>query len=357
MRIVAHNGARIWGGAERATTKLLRGLQDRGHHVLLLCNDELVMREAAAVGVRSEILEIGGDIAVNHAYRLTRKLEIEKPDAFIIGTWKKLFLAALGAKRAHVPVVVARVGLETDTPRSAKYRFALRNWIDGVAVNAERIVEPFAKLDGFGAEKVRVIHNGVRPPARPGTPGALRSQLEIPENAFVFGAVARLAQQKRIDRLLDALALMGNNVHLIIAGDGPERDALIAKTIELGLTRRAHLTGHRNDVNEVLDAIDVFVVSSDREGLANSMLEAMAFGLPVISTAVSGASDALEREPRAGMITTFDPAAIAACLNTLQRDSGLRADMSAAAQLHASSAFSFETMLDRWETFLAAPSR
>lgn len=357
MRIVAHNGARIWGGAERATTMLLSGLRDRGHDVLLLCNDELVMQAATSQGMRSEVLPIGGDIAIGHAFRLAGRLRQETPDAFIVGTWKKLFLAALGAKRAGVPVVVARVGLETDTPRSAKYRFALRHWVDGVAVNAERIEEPFAKLDGFGSKKVRVIHNGVRPPAPASNPGYLRSQLGIPPDAFVIGAVARLAQQKRLDRLLDSFALMGDDVHLIVAGEGPARVALVAKAAGLGLTRRAHFVGHRDDVADVLAALDVFAITSDREGMANSMLEAMAHGLPVVSTDVSGASDALEREARAGIITTFDPADIAASLARLHRDPGLRAQMSAAARLHASTTFSFETMLDRWEHFLAMPSR
>ncbi len=336
---------------------LLSGLRDRGHDVLLLCNDEQVMQAATERGVRTEILPIGGDIAIGHALRLAGRLRRETPDAFIVGTWKKLFLAALGAKRAGVPVVVARVGLETDTPRSAKYRFALRHWVDGVAVNAERIREPFAKLDRFGPNKVRVIHNGVRPQAPVANPGNLRSQLGISPDAFVIGAVARLAQQKRLDRLIDSCSLMGDNVHMIVAGDGPERASLIARAAGLGLSQRAHFVGHRDDIADVLSALDVFVVTSDREGMANSMLEAMAHGLPVISTDVSGASDALEREERAGIITTFEPASIAASLEGLRRDSGLHAKMSAAARLHASTTFSFETMLDRWEHFLAMPKR
>lgn len=357
MRIVAHNGARLWGGAERATTMLLRGLGDRGHEVLLLCNDELVRREAAARGVPSELLPIGGDVAIGHAFRLAARLKPENPDAFIVGTWKKVFLAAMGAKHAGVPVVVARVGLETDTPRSAKYRFALRHWVDGVAVNADRMVHPFAELAGFGASKVRVIYNGVPSRGPEVDPGALRSQLGIPANAFVIGAVARLAQQKRLDRLIDALALMSDDIELIVAGDGPGQATLTAKTGELGLTGRVHLVGHREDVAAVYSALDVFVVTSDREGLANSMLEAMSHGLPVVSTDVSGASDALERDPRAGIVTTFEPAAIAAAVESLRRDALLRAELSAAARLHASSTFSFDMMLDRWEQFLGAPTQ
>lgn len=356
MRIVAHNGARILGGAERATISLLRGLSDRGHDVLFLCNDELVRREAAARGISAEILEIGGDVALPHALRLARSLEQNRPDAFIIGTWKKLFLASLGARIARVPRVVARVGLESDTPRSAKYRFALRRWVDAVAVNAERMRASFAGLDGFGEGKVTLIHNGVVPPAPVGGSGVLRKRLEIPDDAFVAGTVARLARQKRIDRLVDAIARTDPSVHCIIAGDGAEREALEASTRELGLSGRIHFTGHRDDVTHVLASLDVFVIVSDREGLSNAMLEAMAGGLPIVTTPVSGATDAVGSDPPAGIVTGFDSESIAAALDLLRGDPSRRSAMGAAGRARAETMFSFDTMVDKWEHFLSPPS-
>ncbi|MGI9045017.1 MAG: glycosyltransferase [Gemmatimonadaceae bacterium] len=356
MRIVAHNGARILGGAERATVSLLRGLSDRGHDVLLLCNDEIVRREAVARGIRADILEIGGDVALPHALRLARVLGHDVPDAFIIGTWKKLFLASLGARLAKVPRVVARVGLESDTPRSAKYRFALRRWVDGVAVNGERMRVPFVGLHGFGEGKVTLIHNGVWPPARDAETGALRQQLGIPDDAFVAGTVARLARQKRIDRLIDAIALTDRSIHCIVTGDGDEREMLEASARQHGLSGRVHFTGDRDDVSHVLASFDAFVVASDREGLSNSMLEAMASGVPVISTPVSGATDAIDGDPPAGIVTRFDSGSIATALESLRLDPARRMAMGVAGRVRAETTFSFEIMLDTWERFLAQPS-
>lgn len=355
MRIVAHNGARLFGGAERATVSLLRGLSDRGHDVVLLCNDELVCNEAAARGLRAGIMEIGGDVALHHALRLARELERQKPDAFIIGTWKKLFLASLGARIAKVPRVVARVGLEGDGPRSAKYSFALRRWVDGVVVNAERMRAPFASLDGFGGGKVALIHNGVIPSSRAVEQGSLRKQLDIPAGAFVAGTVARLARQKRIDRLIDAIAQTDSSVYCIIAGDGEVREELEALTARLGLSGRIRFLGHRDDVPHVLASLDVFVVASDREGLSNSMLEAMSSGVPIVTTPVSGATDAVGEGQRAGIVTGFDPASIAAALELLRSDPARRNAMGAAGRVRAETIFSFDAMLDKWEDFLAAP--
>jgi hypothetical protein len=72
--VIAHNGARIWGGAERATTLILAGLRHRGHRVLLLCNDPLVADRARALHVPAELQPLGGDVAIHHAAALARRL-------------------------------------------------------------------------------------------------------------------------------------------------------------------------------------------------------------------------------------------------------------------------------------------
>lgn len=355
MRVVAHNGARIVGGAERATILLLSGLQSRGHDVVLLCNDALVAAHAEASGVNAKVAIIGGDISLIHAKIFSDVLAVERPDAVIVGTWKKLFFASRAAKRVGAKRIVVRVGLESDTPRSAKYRYALRHWTDTVVVNAERMAPPFRNLDGFGADRVRVIHNGVIVPERQAPRGSLREQLGIPPDARVIGTVARLARQKRVDRLLRVVAALPPDVHCVIAGDGPERLDLISQAQAVPNPERIHFLGHREDKGDVLDALDVFVLTSDKEGLSNAMLEAMAFGLPIISTPVSGSQEALgvdDTGSRAGVVTGFDEASIIGAINPLLGSRRLQVETGLAARERASTKFSLDTMLDRWEGVL-----
>jgi glycosyltransferase involved in cell wall biosynthesis len=355
MRVAAHNGATIWGGAERATVTLLRGLMDRGHEVLLLCNNDLVALRAADAGVPSRICVIGGDLSLPNSFRLAKVLRAYNPDAFIVGTYKKLFLASLGAKMAGVPRVVARVGLETDTPRSLKYRVALKRWTDGVAVNARRIIAPFASLDGFGPDKVALIHNGVRPFGERSGASLIRRQLGIDRNHSVIGTVARLAEQKRIDRLISAAKLLPESVHVIVAGDGEERQALEKQSAELGLAHRVHFLGNRDDTHEVLDAFDVFVMTSDREGLSNAMLEALSCGVPIVATHVSGVEEAIAADsdnPPAGLIADFSAESIASCIRSLIGDPERLAQFGRAGRDRARKRFSLDRMLDEWESFL-----
>lgn len=355
MRVVAHNGARILGGAERATVLLLAGLQARGHDVLLMCNDDRVAQFATSAGVPAKISIIGGDMSLLYAHRFAKSLKAEQPDAMIVGTWKKLFFASWAAKKAGARKVVARVGLESDTPRSLKYKYALRRWTDAVVVNAERMVPAFSSIGGFDSRKVSVIHNGVVAPRRSSASGTLRSERGIPACAPVVGVVARLAKQKRIDRLLRAFTRLPADTHCIVAGEGDERESLLRLSSALGISNRVHLIGHREDKGEVLDALDVFVLTSDQEGLSNAMLEAMAFGIPIVSTPVSGAAEAMlpDLEGRVpGLITSFDDDSIAESVSSLLSDTEKRMTMGAAAGKIAQTRFSVDSMLDRWETVL-----
>jgi len=356
---VAHNGARIWGGAERATVSLLRGLGERGHDVFLLCNDDLVARESVSRGVPSRICAIGGDVMLHHSFRLSRVLQKMSPDAFIVGTYKKLFIAALGARLARVPRVVARVGLESDIPRSLKYKIALRRWTDGVVVNAQRIAAPFEELDGFGPGKVRVIPNSVQSNPGSSSENRIRSELGLTGGDFVIGTVARLARQKRLDRLIRVTAMLPD-VHCVIAGDGTARKTLSQLAINLGVADRVHLIGNREDAHDVLDALDVFVLTSASEGMSNAMLEAMSRGRPVVTTNVSGAEDALAADDNgvaAGLITGFDEDAIAEAVSRLKSDRALRESLGREGRQRAMTRFSRDAMLVAWEEFLSAAPR
>jgi glycosyltransferase involved in cell wall biosynthesis len=352
MFIIAHNGARVWGGAERAVSLLLAGLQQRGHRVLLLCNDPVVAGPARSFGIPAAILPLGGDLSVHHAAGLARRLTALQPDALLVGMFKKAWLAGLAGRMAGVPRVVARIGLETDVPRNAKYRFAFRRLVDRVVVVSERMAAPYA---GLGA-RLTVIPNAVHAPARTAFPGAVRLSLGIALDGRCVGTVARLVPQKRLDRLLDAVARLPHDVHCILAGDGPLRGALRRQAAALGIGPRVHFLGHRADVADVLGALDVFVATSDREGMSNAMLEALAAEVPVVSTAVSGTDEALRpaRDGTApGVVVGFDAAAVAGAVRTLLDDEGRRRAMGAAAGVRARGEFGVPRMLDAWERVLA----
>jgi glycosyltransferase involved in cell wall biosynthesis len=361
MYVVGHNGSDVFGGGELGTVLLLAGLQARGHRVLMLCRDAGIAARVASYGVPAGVQMVGGDLMLPDALRLAARLRRERPDAVILTTFKKVLLAGLAARLARVPRVVQRIVLESDTPaRGARYRWALARLVDVVALNAESMRLPFLRAaPEMDPAAVVTVPDGVRAPHAAAAPGAVREALGIPAGAPLIGSVARLARQKRLDRLVRVTAALPG-VHCLIAGEGPEHAALETLGRELGVADRLHLAGFRRDVGDVLRALDVLVVSSDREGMANAMLEAMACGVPVVSTPVSGAHEALDAGPDGvapGIVAGFGVDEIAAAVGGLLRDAARRGRMGERGRARVDERFSFQAMVARWEALLEARER
>ncbi len=355
LRIIAHNGAPEWGGAEIALADLLAGLTKRGHHVTLLCNRRLVAEGAEDRGVETRLLRLGGDVALHNAFHLSMVLRRERPDAFVVGTYRKLWLAALAARMARVPNVVARIGLSSDTPRSLKYRVVLRWWVDQVVFVADTMRRSYVESLPELESRFTTIYKGLPPLGRRVPAADARRALGLPTDVPLLGSVGRLVSQKRFDRLLQAMVFLQKDVHLAVAGDGPLRAALGQRAQALGLMNRVHFLGHQRDIAPVMDAVDIIVITSDREGMSGVMLEALSRRVPVVSTDVSGAREGLEPTANGsapGLITGFAPPEIASALNTILYDQKVKDEMGRAAEERQRERFSFEGMLDAWEAVL-----
>lgn len=148
----------------------------------------------------------------------------------------------------------------------------------------------------------------------------LRSEFSIANDRLLVGFVGRLTEIKNLDLLLDAAALCDKSaspLHFVIVGDGHLRAQLEHRAAELSLSNLS-FTGNRKEIGPILGELDIFVLTSRNEGTPLSMIEAMAAGVPVISTAVGGVVDlagevneTIDRfdvAERAVLIRTLDPA-------------------------------------------------
>lgn len=360
LRIAAHNGARIYGGGEKWTVLLLKGLQQRGHRVHLFCNSREVGQWARREGVNASLGPLGGHLMVPHAVRLSRQIRRFAPDALVLTTFKKLWLGAMAGRLARVPLVVSRIGLDTDLPRRHwTYRLALRRWVHRVLVNADGIRQDFVDdLPDYDPGRVTTVYDGVDlGGGHDGDGPGARAALGLPPGVPMVGAVTRLSDQKRLDRLLKAAANLPR-AHVALAGEGPVEADLRAEAERLGISDRVHFLGYRTDVARVLGSFDVFALTSDKEGMANAMLEAMAAGIPVVSTRVSGAEEALGPDAEGaapGLVVGFDPEEIADALGRLLDQPDTREAMGREGRKRVRERFSYESMLDAWEDALRRP--
>jgi len=171
-----------------------------------------------------------------------------------------------------------------------------------------------------GGPPVHVVANGIDmpPPLDASRRQALREDMGGADGRTLALFVGRLAHQKNVDLLLDAMAMLpaGGRPRIALAGNGPLREALEARARSLGLGDDVRFLGERRDAPELMQAADVLVLPSRDEGQSNVVLEAMAAGTAVLATRVGG-NAALVEDGTSGVL--FDCSDAAALRDALQR--------------------------------------
>jgi glycosyltransferase involved in cell wall biosynthesis len=172
----------------------------------------------------------------------------------------------------------------------------------------------------------------------------------------VVGIVARLARQKGIETLLDAIPRLldaAPDTRVLVVGDGPSRAALEARAGRLGIVPALRFLGYRADVEAIYAALDVMVMPSRHEGFGIAFLEAMAMGVPVVGTRVVGSVDAVQDGINGLLVRPDDPAALAAAILRLFDDPDLRRRIVDEARRWVGAHGSRESMARRTEALYA----
>jgi len=165
---------------------------------------------------------------------------------------------------------------------------------------------------------------------------------------FNIGSIGSLTRQKGYSNLVQAVKILADRnvpVKLTFVGDGPLRKELEQQVAESGLVDRMTFAGTTNDVMQVLPSFDVVAGSSLREGLPLSILEAMAAGLPVVTTDVGGNREAVINGTTGLLVPAGDPTALAEALESLWKDGGKRNSMGIAGRQRVEEYFSAENMV------------
>lgn len=232
-------------------------------------------------------------------------------------------------------------------------RTPLYYWIDRLCLpRYERVICVSADLyetcvaAGTSKERLCVVDNAIDTDEYSRTlpaPEAKR-RLGFDPDRFLVGAVGRLSDEKAFDVLIRAvhqLATSGNNVGLVIVGEGDERPRLEALIGELGMQERIRLLGHRSDVIALYQVMDVFALSSVREGLPNVLLEAMALEVPVVATRIAGVPRLMSEGTNGLLVEPHDVSGLAHALTQLVTDAALRAKLARAGRQTVLERFTF----------------
>ncbi|MGH8883792.1 MAG: glycosyltransferase [Egibacteraceae bacterium] len=201
---------------------------------------------------------------------------------------------------------------------------------------------------------LQVVHHGIdesRVRWGPDARAEARRTLDLDEEELVLGTVGNFTPKKDHHSLLTAFAMLpdlGSPTRLVLVGAGPLEDELRRQVVRKDLGERVVFTGSRDDVQALLPAFDVFVLSSVYEGLSIALLEAMAAGLPSVATRVGGIPDALTDGVDGLLVAPRDPEALATAISSLLRNEPLRRQIGDAA-MHSVRRFSIATAVRRTE--------
>jgi glycosyltransferase involved in cell wall biosynthesis len=202
---------------------------------------------------------------------------------------------------------------------------------------------------GVPADRMVRMASGVDPSQfHPGPSGV---EADLPPRPRVM-FTGRLHPQKNLDLLLDAWAEVAASRaegHLIFLGGGPDHDRLSARAEALGIAHRVHFAGPVGDPAAYLRAADVFVLPSVAEGMSNSLLEAMATGLPCIASKIGGNVDLLEQGPSGLLVPLNDPQGWAEALRMLLDDPDVAQGLGQKALQRVESEFALPIVVDRYE--------
>jgi glycosyltransferase involved in cell wall biosynthesis len=321
-------------GAELVAVELARGLNSLGH-----TNEVLALglgfdgSEDVDLAPLTRRSDAGFRALWLGARALRRHLALEPAD-IVIAHGGRAVEAAVLARGRHPPIIVWQRILGFPPQmwrpiRRLRWRLIVHRIDAAVALTPDlgdelerlgfkgpvwaipnfRDPEPFVAVDRDAAAK------------------QLQSELDIPGDRGLIGFVGHLIAQKRPDRALDVLVAvhaLGEQAHLVVAGDGPLRDQFEADVKARGLGEFVHVLGDRSDIPQILGATDVFILTSDSEGLPGVLIEAQMAGCAVVTVPVGGVRDLVDHGETGIVTDSLDPGELANRVVELLRDPHLR---------------------------------
>jgi glycosyltransferase involved in cell wall biosynthesis len=266
---------------------------------------------------------------------LLRLLRCERIDVLHAHLFGSNVWASVLGRIARVPVVIAHEhmwaynggGLRPLIDRELIARLA-----DTFVAVSQQGRRSMIEVERIPAERVVVVTNGI-PEMAAGDGARIRDELGIPPQAPLVGSVGHLRAEKAYEVLIEAAGELlpeRPQLRVLIAGEGPERDSLerLSATLELGAA--VTLAGARDDIPDLLAALDVAVCCSDFEGGPLSVMEYMAAGLPVVATRVGGLPELVRDGETGVLVPARDPRALALALAELLDDPVRRRELGAA---------------------------
>ena len=341
MRILQAMAGGKHGGAENFFLRLALSLNKQpGVEQRVLVKKNSVWTAPLRQGsVKTRELSFGGLLDFSSRSRFADEIESLDPD--IVLTWMNRATSYCPQRKPGQKFIhVARLG--------GYYDLKYYKNCDHLVGNTQSIVDYLVR-EGWPAARAHYLPNFVDATTMSATS---RADHDTPADAPLLVALGRLHTNKAFDVLITALAQVPD-AHLWIAGEGPEKENLVALARQLGVEGRVHFLGWRDDAAALYAAADIFVCPSRHEPLGNVVIEAWAQSCPVVAADASGPKALIDNDRTGLLVAKEDAGAMAEAVNKLVTDASLRQRLVDDGHAAYLSAFTEQAVVKRYLDFFA----
>ncbi len=348
-------GKKKWGGGEKWMVLAASKLIKKGHVVYVGCRKGSVLEQRAKeknipvvnISIYTDFSLIG-HIALKHCIQ-SKNIDL------IIGCQNKdVRVAGFTSKLLKGPTVLSRQGVQL-LNNSLKYKWSFLPFCDGIITNTQSIKKEYDSYGWWDSNFVKVIYNGINLDAFSKKKFDLSAYLpKSQKKPFIIVSTGRLAKQKGFEYLISAAKWVIDkkpDTYFFIAGEGKLKSELQKQIKDFGIEKNFHLLGFHSNVSELLNAADLFVLPSLYEGMPNSLMEALAHGIPSISTRVNGVEELMIDGEHGYIVKSGDANALEEAIIKCIDDSDIKHKGTKGAQ-HVISTFSIEKMVQKLEKHL-----
>jgi len=346
------------GGAETVFAQVATGLPHFGYEsAAVVSRDAWLAARLRQGGLEPRFLAAKGSLNLGYLKALVGLIRAEQPSLLITHLLGPAVYGSLAGLLTATPVIAVLHG-QSDLGPTERFRAAktaiIRRGVQTVVFVSDQLRRDLAPRLGLDESRCVIIPNGVDVERiASASPAPIRSELGLPRDAFLFGAVGNVRRPKAYDALLRAARLAVDQeprLRFIIAGDTavPLYGELLALRAQLKLDDIVHFLGLRPDVPAVLKALDAYVLTSTTEGFSIACCEAMAAGVPVLATSSGGPEQILDNGRCGALVPAGDSAALAKGLLLLARSKEERLRLAEAGRIRVIERYGIDTMLGEY---------
>ena len=354
-RIVHSEASLGWGGQEHRVLAELQGFQRRGSEVWLLAPERSTLfkrAEQAGIPVYAQRFDQRLLLPFN-VLRIAKWLLDNRIQVVNTHSSRDGWMLTLASRIAHVPLVIRSRHFDVPIPNRSLSRLVYKDWTHHVITTSELIREKLLATFDLPAGDVTTLPTGIDfGRFNPTGPRAVLPLPSLPAGTPLIGMVSVIRYAKGAQVLAGAARLLrdqGLRVHCVIVGEGSSRGYLEGVIAELGVQDLFTLVGHREDVPEVMRALDVIAIPSFHEAVPQSGLQALACGVPVVASDVGGIPSIIKHGLTGRLVPPQDASALARALRETLEQRERNRDMTSAGLELVRREHGLEMMLDRVE--------